>query len=638
MGKKEEMIPRMNKLFVGMFMIALAASLLLSYNFFTSNNKAKPPQKQSVADFFNAHPPDDMATKVLQSTGKNKNTKPHLNTNIEGLNDLYIRLRNLSDKEPKPLLVWAHMKELLSRSDPLPDTLHGIKEAAVALNQLKLSSDGENPVFRDCPYLVSALDRVNITSGDDFVLHIPCGLIEDSSITVIGIPNERNGSFHIELVGSQLQNETNPPVILYYDVHLSGENVTDEPVIVQSTWTDELGWGREERCPDDGPSNATKVDGLWKCNEQVESSNGHSENLNSSRYSEGENSTYHSGNHGHVSATSPFLEGNPFTATLWVGLEGFHMTVNGRHETSFAYREKLEPWLVTGVKVAGGVNLISVLAKGLPVSEDIDTVDIEYLKAPPLASKKRLVLLIAVFSTANNFQRRLALRKSWMQYEAIRSGVVAVRFFTGLHKNKEVNFQIWKEAQAYGDIQLMPFVDYYSLLTLKTIAMCILGTKLLPAKYIMKTDDDAFIRVDEVLSNLKGKVSDGLLYGRISFESSPHRNVDNKWYISAEEWPREAYPPWAHGPGYIISQDIAKFIVQGHQKRNLQLFKLEDVAVGIWIEQYKNQGHKVEYVSDDRFYNSGCESNYILAHYQNPRKVLCLWEKLQKEHKPECCE
>ncbi|GJV35780.1 hydroxyproline O-galactosyltransferase GALT3 [Tanacetum coccineum] len=64
------------------------------------------------------------------------------------------------------------------------------------------------------------------------------------------------------------------------------------------------------------------------------------------------------------------------------------------------------------------------------------------------------------------------------------------------HKNKQVNFELWKEAQAYQDVQLMPFVDYYSLLTLKTIAICIMGTKIFPAKYIMKTDDDAFVRVD----------------------------------------------------------------------------------------------------------------------------------------------
>lgn len=59
-------------------------------------------------------------------------------------------------------------------------------------------------------------------------------------------------------------------------------------------------------------------------------------------------------------------------------------------------------------------------------------------------------------------------------------------------------------------------------------------TNILPAKYIMKTDDDAFVRIDEILSTLKEKASDGLLYGRISFESSPHRETDSKWYISKE--------------------------------------------------------------------------------------------------------
>lgn len=57
-------------------------------------------------------------------------------------------------------------------------------------------------------------------------------------------------------------------------------------------------------------------------------------------------------------------------------------------------------------------------------------------------------------------------------------------------------------------------------------------TKVLPAKFIMKTDDDAFVRIDEVLSSLKEKSTNGLLYGLISFESSPQRDKDSKWYIS----------------------------------------------------------------------------------------------------------
>lgn len=94
--------------------------------------------------------------------------------------------------------------------------------------------------------------------------------------------------------------------------------------------------------------------------------------------------------------------------------------------------QKLEPWLVSGDNVIGGVDTISILAKGLPVSNDFNLGDdVEHLKAP-LTPKKRLVMLIGVFSTGNNFERRMALRKSWMQYEAVRSGEVAVRFFIGL--------------------------------------------------------------------------------------------------------------------------------------------------------------------------------------------------------------
>ena len=45
------------------------------------------------------------------------------------------------------------------------------------------------------------------------------------------------------------------------------------------------------------------------------------------------------------------------------------------------------------------------------------------------------------------------------------------------HKNKIVNEELWNEAQTYGDIQLMPFVDYYSLITWKTLGICIFGVK-----------------------------------------------------------------------------------------------------------------------------------------------------------------
>lgn len=647
----------MKRWYGGILIIALSCILLFWDSFWYSYNGSQPPKqkRQSAYDFFRNHPINDSQSTEISSSAKTSRInvtrvgrseeKPHL-IGVEGLNDLYSSV-NITNYGRKSFAVWPQLHSVLSRSDALPETAKGVKEASVAWGSLlsiikeeKLSNIASNYEKTNitngvkCPFSVSTFDKAVYGSGR--LLHLPCGLIEDSSITLIGIPNGKNRSFQVVLEGAGFTHEQKPPIILHYSVYLPEENSTKEPVIIQNTWINEVGWGSEERCPKGRSLKTIQVDGLASCNEQFVRST--MEEIQNISVPVGDKQINNSVVHAHVSTIFPFTEGSPFTATLWVGLGGFHMTVNGRHETSFTYRENLEPWLVNEVRVTGDVSIFSGIAKGLPVSEDLDLiVDVDKLKAPPL-SRRRLVLLVGVFSTGNNFERRMALRRSWMQYDAVRSGNVAVRFIIGFHKNPEVNHDLLKEAQAYGDIQLMPFVDYYSLISLKTIAICILGTKIVPAKYIMKTDDDAFVRIDEVLTILKGKPTDGLLYGLISFQSSPHRDKESKWFISKEEWAKDSYPPWAHGPGYIISLDMAKFIVQGHQERDLKLFKLEDVAMGIWIEKFKNTGHEVKYVSDDRFYNAGCETDYVLAHYQNPRKVLCLWEKLQKEHQASCCE
>jgi len=38
-----------------------------------------------------------------------------------------------------------------------------------------------------------------------------------------------------------------------------------------------------------------------------------------------------------------------------------------------------------------------------------------------------------------------------------------------------------------------------------------------------------------------------------------------------QEWPNEIYPPWAHGPGYVVSGDIAKSVYKQHKKGRLKV-------------------------------------------------------------------
>ncbi|WOK94255.1 beta-1,3-galactosyltransferase GALT1 [Canna indica] len=552
--------------------------------------------------------------------------------------------RNLSDAELRSLQTWNHLDHLVSHASGLPQAVEAIGEAGFAWESLmaqiedkKLNkSTQQKHKNKQCPYSIKKMNAAEF-ANDTFKLKIPCGLIQGSSITLIGTPGGLLGDFHIDLLGTALPGEPDPPIIFHYNVRLSGDKLTEDPVIVQNTWSATNDWGAEERCPSSDADTSKKVDDLEECSamvgnddKRIFASNQYQNISKSASRKEGDKKIRY----------FPFKQGYLSIATLRVGIEGIQMTVDGRHVTSFAFRESLEPWLVSEVRISGDIKLISVLASGLPTSEDLEhVIDLELLKSNPIPLHQTVDLFIGIFSTANNFKRRMAVRRTWMQYDAVRAGTVVVRFFVGLHKNQVVNEELWTEANTYGDIQLMPFVDYYGLITLKTIAICIYGTNVVSAKYIMKTDDDAFVRVDEVLSSLVGtNITTGLLYGRINSESQPHRNVESKWFVSPQEWPDEKYPPWAHGPGYVVSHDIAAAVYKQHKEGQLKMFKLEDVAMGIWIDEMRKKGSDIKYLNEGRILIDGCEMGYVLAHYQEPREMLCLWQKLQETKRARCCE
>ncbi|MFS8030746.1 putative ganglioside galactosyltransferase [Helianthus anomalus] len=141
---------------------------------------------------------------------------------------------------------------------------------------------------------------------------------------------------------------------------------------------------------------------------------------------------------------------------------------------------------------------------------------------------------------------------------------------------KEQNAVLKKEADYFGDIVVLTFMDYYELVVLKTIAICeyavimIIAIRSLQAGFftiILFTvlplaiagsncecficDDDTFTRVDTVLKELKRVPQQRSLYmGNLNLYHRPLRH--GKCAVSFEEWPEAVYPPYANGPGYII--------------------------------------------------------------------------------------
>jgi len=150
----------------------------------------------------------------------------------------------------------------------------------------------------------------------------------------------------------------------------------------------------------------------------------------------------------------------------------------------------------------------------------------------------------------------------------------------------------------------------------------------------MKCDDDTFVRLESVMAEVK-KIRNGesLYIGNMNYHHKPLR--DGKWAVTYEEWPEEDYPIYANGPGYVISSDIADAVLSEFLNHKLRLFKMEDVSMGMWVERF-NSTRPVKYVHSIKFCQFGCIDDYYTAHYQSPRQMLCLWDKLLAG-KAQCC-
>ncbi|XP_056158572.1 hydroxyproline O-galactosyltransferase GALT2 [Syzygium oleosum] len=519
------------------------------------------------------------------------------------------------------------------------------------LNETAQTSLLEGPI-ESCPSWVSTSGE-ELARGDK-LMFLPCGLGAGSSITVVGTPHHahqeyvpqlaklRRGDgvamvsqFMVELQGLKAVDGEEPPKILHLNPRIKGD-WSHRPVIEHNTCY-RMQWGTAQRC--DGLSSKNDedmlVDGYVRCEKWMRNDN---VDAKESKTTSWFNRFIGREQKPEVTWPFPFVEGGLFILTLRAGVDGYHINVGGRHISSFPYRTGFTLEDATGLAIKGDVVVHQVYATSLPTSHPSFSPQrvlemSEKWKARPLP-RRPVRLFVGVLSATNHFAERMAIRKTWMQSAAIKSSDVVARFFVALNPRKEVNAMLKKEAAYFGDIVILPFMDRYELVVLKTIAICEFGIQNVTAAFTMKCDDDTFVRVDAVLNEIDGISSKKSLYmGNLNLLHRPLRN--GKWAVTYEEWSGDIYPPYANGPGYVISSDIAKFIVSQHRNRSLRLFKMEDVSMGIWVEQF-NSSVPVQYSHSWKFCQYGCMEDYYTAHYQSPRQMICLWDKLARGQ-AQCC-
>nr|XP_022287728.1 beta-1,3-galactosyltransferase 5-like isoform X2 [Crassostrea virginica] len=165
-------------------------------------------------------------------------------------------------------------------------------------------------------------------------------------------------------------------------------------------------------------------------------------------------------------------------------------------------------------------------------------------------------LFMGVVSAAGNFQQRLAIRNSWGSPVKGDPSLTLV-FFVGMSANIATKNTIQKENQSFRDIIEVDIEEKYDNLAKKSIK--ILEWALFHcnrAKYVLKIDDDMFLNVNLLKSDLKNKNYSNSMIGCKVRNSSPFRFPLSKWYLSRDQYSADVFPDYISGPAYVLSGDI----------------------------------------------------------------------------------
>eukprot|EP00871_Galdieria_phlegrea_P000080 jgi/Galph1/1072/GphlegSOOS_G5847.1 len=292
-------------------------------------------------------------------------------------------------------------------------------------------------------------------------------------------------------------------------------------------------------------------------------------------------------------------------------------------------------------------------------------------------------LFIAIISRPGEYNTRKAIRNTWLRKV---NNDVTYKFFIGRNSQSlSESKQIEAEKVTYQDLIILPVHDTYENLTLKSVLAFDWISKNSKSPFILKSDTDVYVRVDDLVSRLRSENATEFYMGTlVPFGSSKPLNFGgwktHRWYMSPEEYPFRFWPPYVFGFAYVISLDLAHAIakclpddpscsINGHyntcqsSKCPFFLVKFEDVTIGGIIFFATNKdvplsildcsenicllaGRKLSIaIDEERFINEPyyygkrkCNETFLAIHRVKPEKMIKYAENLSSGRHAMMCD
>ncbi|XP_073671455.1 beta-1,3-galactosyltransferase 1 [Paramisgurnus dabryanus] len=247
-------------------------------------------------------------------------------------------------------------------------------------------------------------------------------------------------------------------------------------------------------------------------------------------------------------------------------------------------------------------------------------------------------LILLVSTNHKEFDARQAIRETWGDENTFGDVRVLTLFLLGFSTEPVLNQMVEQESQIFHDILVEDFVDSYHNLTLKTLMGMRWVSSYCPnAQYIMKTDSDIFVNMDNLVFNLlrpNAKPRRRFFTGRV-INGGPIRDVRSKWFMPRDLYPDSRYPLFCSGTGYVFSGDVAELIYK--TSLHTRLLHLEDVYVGLCLRKLGIQPFQNNGFNHWKMTYSLCRYRKVLTVHQiSPEEILRIWNDMANKKHLKC--
>eukprot|EP00761_Pharyngomonas_kirbyi_P011490 gb/GECH01011515.1/.p1 GENE.gb/GECH01011515.1/~~gb/GECH01011515.1/.p1 ORF type:complete len:376 (+),score=50.86 gb/GECH01011515.1/:1-1128(+) len=253
-------------------------------------------------------------------------------------------------------------------------------------------------------------------------------------------------------------------------------------------------------------------------------------------------------------------------------------------------------------------------------------------RQPRIQNCRWLVLIVSMLPSV---EQRKAIRETWIATAQKNMNDVCYRFVIGQplppsNDEDKLNL-VLEEDNIHQDILWLNHTEDYFSLTEKTIHALASAQRGWDVDYILKTDDDSYIRMDKLRQwmedpkhHIRHPQQQCIYAGRMRQYSGPIRK-NIRVSIAPREWPFDRFPPFGPGAGYILSAACVNELIHRCESGGIPYLRLEDAAIGIILN---NTIPNLRRISTYRISNKPiCESNTILCHHLSPQKLRHVHEQ-----------